>query len=129
VGQLQPSSMRLPAQGGTPAPASGSALYISLAVAGAVIVLLLVLFLNSSPPPPAPAPPSPRPAESRKPADDPALKAVTQAREFSAGNPHAVDERVRIWEQAVVAAAKSVHAEEARKGLERAVAQRREEVA
>src|SRR5213078_2411617 len=44
-------------------------------------------------------------------------------------NPHAVEERVRLWEQAVAATAKTSYVDEALKGLEQAIAQRKEEFA
>jgi hypothetical protein len=127
------SSTHLPVQGVAPPGPSGSALFISLAVGAGVLALLLVLFLNPSKPqtPPSPDPVAPRPVplEAKKPADEAARKAVEQAREFSAGSPHAVDERVRLWEQAVARTAKTSYADEALKGLERAVTQRKEEFA
>lgn len=127
----QATTLHLVAQRESSLSTSRSALIVSLVVAGVVVVLLLVLFLNPSAPavpPREPAPP-PRGVESRKPAEEPGKKEVEQAREFSSGNPHALDEQVRLWEKAVAASAKTPHADEALKGLERAIAQRKEEFA
>ena len=125
------SSMHLPVQGASPSAPSSTPLIVSLAVAAGVVLLLVVLFLNpSAPPAPAPSstpPAAPRVVEPRKPVDDPARTAVAQAREFSSGNPHAVEERVRLWEKAVASAVRTPYAEEAAKGLEQAVARRKEE--
>jgi len=132
IPKRQASSMHLPIQGDAAPATPNSALFVSLAVAGGVVLLLLVLFLNPSKPPATPPEPAaaPRPPEpARKPVEDPVRKAVEQAREFSAGNPHAVDERVRLWEKAVAAASRTPYADEAAKGLERAIAQRKEEFA
>jgi hypothetical protein len=134
IPKRQASSMPLPVQGVEPSGASISALLISLGVGVGVLILLLVLFLNPSrpteplPPPPLAVAPRP-PADVKKPVDDPARKTVEQARQFSSGNPHAVDERVRLWEQAVAATAKTPYADEALKGLEQSIAQRKEEFA
>jgi len=135
IAKRQASSMHLPVQLDAPPGPSSSALYISLAVGVGVLVLLLVLFLNPSRPP-APLPPAPPPPVAVRPAvdpkkavEDPARKAVEQARQFSSGNPHALDERVRLWEQAVAATARTSYADEALKGLEQSIAQRKEEFA
>jgi len=132
----QASSMHLPVQLDSPSGPSGSAVVISLAVGVGVLALLLILFLNPSRPPAPPAAPPPPPLAQPRPAPDPkkaaedaARKAVEQARQFSTGNPHALDERVRRWEEAVAATARTSYSDEALKGLEQAIAQRKEEFA
>ncbi len=132
IAKRQASSTRLPVQGDGPPGPSRSAVSISLAVGVGVLLLLLVLFLNPSrppapPPPPPPVPVAARPAvDPKKAAEDPARRAVEQARQFSSGNTQALDERVRLWEQAVAAAARTSYADDALKGLEQAIAQRKE---
>ena len=133
IPKRQASSMHLPLPAVAPPGPSSSALFISLAVGSGVLVLLLILFLSPSkpqaPPPPEPVATRPVPLEAKKPADEAARRAVEQARQFSAGSPHAVDERVRLWEQALAATSKTSYADEALKGLERAASERKEEFA
>lgn len=108
------SSVRIPPALPQPKPPR-SALIVSLAGAGVVVVLLLVFMLSPSSSPPAPAV-----------VEHPARKAIEQARDFGKRNPQAMDEAVRLWEQAVTAAAGSPLAGEAKRERDAALARRKD---
>lgn len=103
------SSARLPAK------PSRSPLILSLVAAGVVVVLLLVFMLTpSAGPPPVVV------------VDDPARKAVEQAREFAKRHPQSLDEAIVLWEQAVAVTANTPFAGDAKRERDAVLARRKD---